>query len=380
MSAIYQLEFEREVREIEQRIAELDAGQTEPVPALGGVDAAEAAGAAPPPPDNRELAELIRRRDRVLAKIYSDLNAWDTVRVARHPDRPQGRDYIDRICRDFSELHGDRRFGDDPAIVTGFGRIGSHKCLVVAHHKGRDTQEKLKCHFGCAHPEGYRKALAKMKLAEKFSLPVVTLVDTPGAFPGIGAEQRGQAEAIAVNLREMSRLRTPVVSAVIGEGGSGGALGLAVADRVGMLQHAWYSVISPEGCAAILWKQANEQTNHAAAEALCLTASDNLSLGVVDDVVPEPLGGAHRDPAAAAEILRKWVIERLDELTAIEPGDLLERRHERFRKFGRCAERVEAAASRLEPDGDPAEADTEDRDPGETDPQRDTTRGGPDRS
>src|SRR5262249_24426943 len=182
---------------------------------------------------------------------------WDTVRVARQRGRPQTGDYIASMCRGFGELHGDRRFGDDPAIVTGFGRIESVKVLVVGHQKGKTTQEKLACHFGCAHPEGYRKALAKMQLAERFGLPIVTLVDTPGAYPGLGAEQRGQAEAIAVNLREMSRLKVPIVSVVIGEGRSGGALGIAVADRVGMLEHSWYSVISPEGCAAILWKQAN---------------------------------------------------------------------------------------------------------------------------
>ena len=366
MSGIYQLEFEREVREIEQRIARLDEDDTGRVPALGGVDTDDASPDESDNADRDTLAALIRRRDRTLAKVYSRLTPWDTVRVARHPGRPQGRDHIDRICRDFSELHGDRRFGDDPAIVTGFGRVGSHKCLVVAHQKGRDTQEKLKCHFGCAHPEGYRKALAKMKLAEKFGLPVVTLVDTPGAFPGIGAEQRGQAEAIAVNLREMSRLRTPVVSVIIGEGGSGGALGIAVGDRVAMLQHAWYSVISPEGCAAILWKQANEQTNNAAAEALCLTATHNHDLGVVDDIIPEPLGGAHRDPTAAAEILRKWVIEQLDRLTTLGIDELLDRRHARFRKFGRSADQAEiTAAHHLEQlQADTANHPTDD--PGET--------------
>ncbi len=226
--------------------------------------------------------------------------------------------------------------------MTGFGRIGSYRCLVVGHQKGRDTQEKLACHFGCAHPEGYRKALAKMKLAEKYRLPIVTLVDTPGAYPGIGAEQRGQAEAIAVNLREMSRLRTPIVSVVIGEGGSGGALGIAVADRVAMMQYAWYSVISPEGCAAILWKQANDTTNTSSAEALKLTADDNMELGIIDDVVTEPLGGAHRDAHAAAASLERWIISQLDELKNVDPEVLTARRYDRFRRMGDFLETPQA--------------------------------------
>jgi acetyl-CoA carboxylase carboxyl transferase subunit alpha len=238
------------------------------------------------------------------------------------------------MCKDFCELQGDRRFGDDPAIVTGFARLDSTKVLIVGHHKGRTTQEKIACHFGCAHPEGYRKALAKMQLAEKFGVPIVTLVDTPGAYPGLGAEQRGQAEAIAVNLREMSRLKTPIVSIVIGEGGSGGALGIAVADRVAMLQYSWYSVISPEGCAAILWKTANEQTNSAAAKALKLTARDNLSLGVIDEVITEPVGGAHRDPSGAAELMKKWILAQLRGLKGTSPDDLVKQRYDRFRKLG----------------------------------------------
>ncbi|HRQ71442.1 MAG TPA: acetyl-CoA carboxylase carboxyltransferase subunit alpha [Phycisphaerales bacterium] len=334
MSTFYQLEFERPLTELEQQIAAAETAQREgaspqPVPAFGGVS--ETAVAEPPP----DLSELRARRDELIVQLYSRLSPWDTVRVARHPNRPQTRDYIARFCRDFCELHGDRRFGDDPAIVTGFGRIGSIKCLIVGHQKGRNTGEKLACHFGCAHPEGYRKALAKMKLAEKFGLPIVTLVDTPGAYPGLGAEQRGQAEAIAVNLREMSVLRTPIVSVIIGEGGSGGALGIAVADRVAMLQHAWYSVISPEGCAAILWKQANEQTNKAAASALKLTAADNLELGIIDAVIPEPPGGAHRDPALAAANLERWIVEQVMELRELNPDVLVEQRYARFRRMGK---------------------------------------------
>jgi acetyl-CoA carboxylase carboxyl transferase subunit alpha len=287
-------------------------------------------------------------RDRLVETTrlaYSQLTPWDTVRVARHPSRPQTRDYIQFMCRDFCELQGDRRFGDDPAIVTGFARIESMKVLVVGHQKGKTTQEKLACHFGCAHPEGYRKALAKMQMAEKFGLPIVTFVDTPGAYPGLGAEQRGQAEAIAVNLREMSRLKTPIVSVVIGEGGSGGALGIAVADKVGMLEYAWYSVISPEGCAAILWKQANEQTNTAAARALKLTARDNLALGIVDEMISEPLGGAHRDPAGAADLLRKWVVGQLHDLKRVDADVLVKRRYERFRRLGAYQETPAAAAA-----------------------------------
>ncbi len=313
--SFYQLEFEREIEPLEQEIR-----------------AAEES-------DPGKADRLKRERDERLVALYQSLDSWDTVRVARHPDRPQTRDYIRLMCRDFAELHGDRRFGDDPAIVTGFARLGRHKVMVVGHQKGKDTQEKLACHFGCAHPEGYRKAMAKMKLAEKYGVPVVTLVDTPGAYPGLGAEERGQAEAIAVNLREMSRLRVPIVSVIIGEGGSGGALGIAVADRVGMLEFAWYSVISPEGCAAILWKQANDQTTRAAAAALRLTAKDNLSLGVIDEIIPESLGGAHRDPEDTARRLGSWIESCLDALVGTDTDALLEARYERFRRLGQFVER-----------------------------------------
>ncbi len=381
MSTFYQLEFERPVVKIEQRIEQLerharrlgttnddglaDALGGEPIgtsdaPVLG-IPAPSGLGGEQSPADTplvdavqsglidgleqddfpatltatRELIERLGlQRTAMLAELYRQLSPWNTVRVARHPKRPQTRDYIELICKDFCELHGDRRFGDDPAMVTGFGRIGSIKCLIVGHQKGKTTREKIACHFGCAHPEGYRKAMAKMKLAEKFGLPIVTLVDTPGAYPGIGAEQRGQAEAIAVNLRDMSRLKVPIVSVVIGEGGSGGALGIAVADRVAMLECSWYSVISPEGCAAILWKQANEQTNTAAADALKLTAADNLRLGIIDDVIREPLGGAHRDPKATGQAMEKWIIEQLQELRNLRPEMLPQRRYERFRSMG----------------------------------------------
>ena len=285
-----------------------------------------------------EIDTLRASRDSMLKRLYANLTPWDMVKVARHPRRPQTADYINTFCRDFRELHGDRRFGDDPAIITGLGRIGPFKVLVVGHQKGRTTEERIKCYFGCAHPEGYRKALAKMQMAAKFGLPVVTLIDTPGAYPGIGPEERGQAEAIAVNLREMSRLATPIVSVVIGEGGSGGALGIGVADRVDMMQFAWYSVISPEGCAAILWKEANEQTNADAARALHLTAADNIRMGIVDGVVEEPLGGAHRNRALAASSLERHIISRLEEVTRLNPRTLVEQRYERFRRLGEVHE------------------------------------------
>ena len=313
--AVATLDFEQPIVEIERQIAALEArGEGEGV--------------------SDELATLYATRETILTKTYSDLSAWQTVRVARHPARPQTLDYVDLMCRDFCQLHGDRRFADDPAIVAGFTRIGPWKVLLVGHQKGRTTPERIACRFGCANPEGYRKALLKMKLAEKSKLPIVTLVDTPGAYPGIDSEQRGQAEAIAVNLREMSRLRTPVVTVVIGEGGSGGALGIAIADRVAMLENAWYSVISPEGCAAILWKEANERTNPLAAKALALTAKENLANGLIDHVIREPVGGAHRNPKATAASVQAWIIEQLSELTRLDSETLVRRRYEKFRRIG----------------------------------------------
>ncbi len=308
------LDFEQPVAEIERQITALESRK-------------DGSGSG-------ELETLQATRETLLERAYSDLTPWQTVRVARHPARPQTLDYIDLICRDFCQLHGDRRYSDDPAMVTGFARIGPYKVLVVGHQKGRTTPERISCRFGCANPEGYRKALLKMKIAEKFGRPIVTLVDTPGAYPGIDSEQRGQAEAIAVNLREMSRIRTPIVSIVIGEGGSGGALGIAVADRVAMMQHSWYSVISPEGCAAILWKEANERTNTLAAKALALTAKENLNNGLVDAVIREPLGGAHRDPKAAAQSVQTWILEQLRSLVDVPLDDLVRARYEKFRRIG----------------------------------------------
>lgn len=343
MATYYTLDFEKPLASLDQQIQEAEA-------------ALQDAGVAPEStpealsPETAAKVALVRslraKHEETLRGLYAELSAWNTVRVARHPLRPQTRDLIRLMCRDFCELHGDRRFGDDPAIVTGFARVGHTKCMLIGHQKGKETSEKIACHFGCAHPEGYRKALLKMKLAEKLGLPIVTLVDTPGAYPGLGAEQRGQALAIAENMFEMSRIKVPIVSIVIGEGGSGGALGIAVADRVAMMQYAWYSVISPEGCAAILWKEANEQTNTAAAKSLKLTAKDNLELGIVDDVVPEPLGGAHRDPAGAAESLQRWILNQFQALKSVPTDELLAKRYERFRKMGSYLESDTTATAR----------------------------------
>ncbi|MBI1371140.1 MAG: acetyl-CoA carboxylase carboxyltransferase subunit alpha [Phycisphaera sp.] len=317
----YQLEFEKPLLQLEEQIAVLESHQQQ-------------AGHAED--FNAEIKKLRQSHATMLKKTYGKLNAWQTVQVARHPARPQSVDYIGACVKDFCELHGDRRFGDDPAITTGFGRIGPYKVLLVAHQKGKDTRQKIACHFGCAHPEGYRKALSKMKLAEKFGLPVVTLIDTPGAYPGIGAEERGQAEAIALNLREMSRLKVPIVSIVIGEGGSGGALGIGVADRIAMMQYAWYSVISPEGCAAILWKTGAKAAD--AAEQLHLTARENVKIGTIDEVIDEPLGGAHRDPKAAYEKVEAWIVQTLRDLNRFKIDNLVKRRYEKFRNMGQFAE------------------------------------------
>ncbi len=309
------LEFEKPLTRIEREIAELEARQAETGRDLSA-----------------DIREMRARLVSLTRTTYANLTAWETVTVARHPRRPLVRDYIDAFVRDFCELHGDRCFGDDKAIITGFGRIGRHKVFLVGQNKGKDTREKLRCNFGCAHPEGYRKALLKMRLAEKFGLPLVSLIDTQGAYPGVGAEERGIAQAIAYNLMEMSRLRTPIICVVIGEGGSGGALGIGVADRVAMFEHAFYSVISPEGCAAILWKT-GEQAK-LAAEALKLTAPELKKLGLIDEIIPEPLGGAHRNPSGAAENLERHLNKTLNELKRLRMETLLKRRYERLRNVG----------------------------------------------
>ena len=313
------LEFEKPLSRLEQQILELEGLQ-----ASKGIDY------------TKELRQLRNNYTSVLRKTYENLSAWEVVQVARHPQRPLFKDYVEMICREFRELHGDRHFGDDPAIKCGLARLGGHKVMLIGHHKGRDTKEKVQCYFGLAHPEGYRKALRCMKLAEKFGLPVVTLIDTPGAYPGIGAEERGQAESIARNLMEMSRLRTPIVSIVCGEGGSGGALGIGVADRVAMMEFAWYSVISPEACSAILFKD-NEGAAQLA-ESLKLTSRDLKQLGVIDSIITEPLGGAHRDPHTVAHSLEQYIAKTLRDLKRSKVENLLERRYEKFRNLGVVAE------------------------------------------
>lgn len=285
-----------------------------------------------------ELADEVRRIRReltaLLRKKYSSLTPWETVLVSRHPERPQTMDYVEMIFDEFVEMHGDRAFGDDQALRCGFARLGSVKLLLVGHQKGHTLKERQACYYGCAHPEGYRKALNKMRLAAKFRLPIVCLIDTPGAFPGIGAEERGQAQLIATSILEMSRLPTPIVCVVIGEGGSGGALGIGIGDRIAMLEHAYYSVISPEGCAGILWKTANDDTKPRAAEALRLTSKHLKALGVIDDVIPEPLGGAHREPRDMATALKTHLLKAIRELRAKKTDQLLDDRYAKFRRMG----------------------------------------------
>jgi acetyl-CoA carboxylase carboxyl transferase subunit alpha len=310
------LPFEKEISELEALLARLEAG------AGGQVGSSEEVRRI-----RRELVNLKR-------KIYTNLTAWQTVLVARHPERPQTLDYLELMFDEFVELHGDRAFGDDRALRTGFARLGDYRVLLVGHQKGHTLSERHHCFYGCAHPEGYRKALNKMRLAAKFRLPILCLIDTPGAYPGIGAEERGQAQLIATSLLEMSRLPTPVICVVIGEGGSGGALGVGIGDRVSMLEHAYYSVISPEGCAGILWREANDETKPLAADALKLTARDLFRLRVIDDIIPEPLGGAHRDHREMANTLKAYLLRYLRELRHVPVEDLLGRRYEKFRKMG----------------------------------------------
>ena len=267
--------------------------------------------------------------------IYENLTAWQRVQIARHNARPVALDYLQLSFTNFVELHGDRLFAEDRAMPGGFATIAGRKCVVIGHQKGRELKENIKRNFGCANPEGYRKALRLMRLAEKFGRPFVSLIDTPGAYPGLGAEERHISEAIAVNLREMMVLRTPTVAVVIGEGGSGGALGIAVADRVLMLENAYYSVISPEGCAAILWKHRKHAPE--AAAALKLTARDLFEMGLIDEIVPEPMGGAHQNHAAAIANLKSAVSRQLDELTKLPTDQLLAQRYEKFRRFGEFA-------------------------------------------
>ncbi|HEY6842761.1 MAG TPA: acetyl-CoA carboxylase carboxyltransferase subunit alpha [Thermoanaerobaculia bacterium] len=279
-----------------------------------------------------QIDELRRKLSKVATEIYSNLSPWQKTLVARHPQRPYTLDFISFLFEEWEEVHGDRKFADDPAIVAGFARFRGHACAVVGHQKGRNTKEKIYRNFGQPRPEGFRKALRVMKMAEKFKLPIFTFVDTQGAYPGVGAEERGQAEAIAVNLREMAALRAPIIVSVVGEGGSGGALAIAVGDRVYMLEHAVYSVISPEGCAAILWKNSSAAPD--AASAMKITAHDLKKFGVIDDIVPEPSGGAHSDPKAAADLLAPFLERGLKEMQKVKASLLPEERFEKFRKMG----------------------------------------------
>src|SRR5436189_3896306 len=320
------LDFERPIFELERRLEDLknhsDKHDVDLDPAIKTLEA--------------KLRETRRQ-------IYDNLNAWQRVQIARHTQRPFALDYVERCFTNWIELHGDRRFADDTAMPCGLAMLGSQRCVVITHQKGRNTKENVMRNFGSAHPEGYRKALRLMRLGEKFGIPVISLIDTPGAFPGVGSEERHISEAIAVNLREMMRLRVPIIAAVIGEGGSGGALGIGVADRVLILENAYYSVISPEACSAILWKDRRHAAE--AAEALKLTAQDLMGLGVVDEIVPEPEGGAHRDPDLAAANLGTAVRRNLEALLALSLEDLMRRRYEKFRKLGKFSEETAVAAA-----------------------------------
>ena len=285
---------------------------------------------------NEEVARLKSKSESLTKSIFAKLSPWQIARVARHESRPYTLDYLGIIAPDFQELHGDRMYADDPAIVGGIGRLNGRACMFIGHQKGRDTKERVRRNYGMPKPEGYRKAQRLMRMAEKFGLPVITLIDTPGAYPGVGAEERGQSEAIAYSLYLMAGLKTPIISVVIGEGGSGGALAIGVADRLLMLQYAVYSVISPEGCASILWKSAEKAED--AAEAMRITASSLSEFGLVDEVLQEPLGGAHRNPAEAAEVIRNALLKHLDELESLSTEQLLEERRRRLASFGQFKE------------------------------------------
>jgi len=285
---------------------------------------------------NEEVARLKEKSDTLTKNIFSKLSPWQVARVARHESRPYTKNYIDLISSDFQELHGDRMFADDPAIIGGVGSVGNYPIMFIGHQKGRDTKERVRRNYGMPKPEGYRKAQRLMLLAEKFSMPLVTFIDTPGAYPGVGAEERGQSEAIAKSLYMMSELKTPIISIVIGEGGSGGALAIGVSDRLLMLQYSVYSVISPEGCASILWKNADKAEK--AAEAMSITADKLKDFGLVDQIITEPLGGAHRNPKAMAEIVRNSLLKNLDELTNLSTSQLISERQQRLASFGQFKE------------------------------------------
>lgn len=322
------LPFEEEVAAIDQQIEDLK--KQDRFNSLQGQNA-------------QQIRSLQVRQTDLLKQIYSNLTAWQTVQVARHPQRPILSDYLNLMFKDVRELHGDRCFGDDPAIVSALGQIGHQKVMIIGQNKGKDIKEKVACNFGCPNPEGYRKALAKMKFAEKYNLPIVALIDTPGAYPGIGAEERGQAQAIAVNLMEMSRLRTPIVCVIIGEGGSGGALGIGIGDKIAILEHSYYSVISPEGCAAILWHDGTQAP--VAAEALKLTGKDLFKLNLVDSIIPEPLGGAHRNVHDTVYTVERFITSTLAQLTRINLDKLVNDRHKKLRNIGTNCARAQEIVS-----------------------------------
>ncbi|HHY84226.1 MAG TPA: acetyl-CoA carboxylase carboxyltransferase subunit alpha [Verrucomicrobia bacterium] len=324
----HQLDFEKPILELQHKLAEL---KKHPETHSLGVSFEE------------EIRLIEKKIEETRRQIFSNLTAWQRVQLARHPRRPFSLDYFQSAFTGFSELHGDRLFADDRAIVGGFAFLGQHRVMAIGTQKGRDTKENILRNFGSAHPEGYRKALRLMRLADKFGLPIITLIDTAGAYPGIGAEERHIAEAIAVNLREMMLLEVPIIAVVIGEGGSGGALGIGVADRVLILENAYYSVISPEGCAAILWKDRSASAK--AAQALKITARDLFELKLVDAVIPEPLGGAHTDPDKMAETLQKTLLEHLEELLKMPAAERLKRRYEKYRNYGHFLEKAPAEAS-----------------------------------
>lgn len=309
------LDFEKPIVELEKKIGEMEEYARET-----GVDLTD------------DIARLTKKVEALRKDVYSKLTPWQRVQLARHPDRPYTLDYIQRMASDFIELHGDRHFADDPAVVAGMAQIEEFRVVIIGQQKGRDVKENLFRNFGMSNPEGYRKALRVMKMGAKFNMPVISLIDTPGAYPGIGAEERGQAEAIARNLLEMSHLPVPIVIAIIGEGASGGALGIGVGDVILMMENCWYSVISPEGCAAILWRD-NARAPQAA-EAMKLTAPDLLELGVIDRIVPEPPGGAHWDYDQAAAILKQFILEELRRLVKMPPEELIEKRVEKFARMG----------------------------------------------
>jgi acetyl-CoA carboxylase carboxyl transferase subunit alpha len=330
----HRLSFERPIYELEARREKLEKSAQENPEVRAEIRRL-----------NREVAELKRR-------VYGQLKPWETVEVARHPERPQTADYLELVFDEFVELHGDKCFGDDRALRTGWAKLDAYRVMVVGHQKGKTVKERTACYFGCAHPEGYRKAMAKTKLAAKFGLPVICFIDTPGAYPGIGAEERGQHQVIAESMFEMSRLPTPVVCVVIGEGGSGGALAIGVGDRVAVLEHAYYSVISPEGCAGILWK--SNSFKEQAATALRMTSKDLKGMGLIDAVLPEPLGGAHRDHHQMARELKTYLRTCLRELLGRPIEQLLEARYQKFRRMGVWLERP---LSEVQPSGNGRPAD-----------------------